>query len=318
MRRSLQFAALALLCMPMFGTTSAQAQATRTWVSGVGDDVNPCSRTAPCKTFAGAISKTAAGGEINCLDPAGYGAVTITKSMTIDCQGTNGSILASGTNGVNVNDSATGTPGTIVVNLKNLSINGAPGTGLVGINFISGASLQVDNVSVMNFNGGTAAGLRVGTTNAGAARLVNINDSHFWNNGTGTATGANILVFPTAGSASVSVTNTKIGGGSVGLFANGVTGLVSVTITGSSVANNRGHGASAINGANLTFDNSRSVGNGGTGVFALGTGITRINNSTITGNAIGVGGGGNLRSYKNNAINGNATDGTPITQETLN
>src|SRR6195952_5371025 len=77
----------------------AFAQATRTWVSGVGDDVNPCSRTAPCKTFAGAISKTAAGGEINCLDPGGFGAVTITKSMTIDCHYTEGGVLARG-NGI--------------------------------------------------------------------------------------------------------------------------------------------------------------------------------------------------------------------------
>src|ERR1700742_1432824 len=76
----------------------AQAQATRTWVSGVGDDVNPCSRTAPCKTFAGAISKTAAGGEIDCLDPGGFGTVTITKSITIDCHEIYGSVLVSGTN----------------------------------------------------------------------------------------------------------------------------------------------------------------------------------------------------------------------------
>src|SRR5207244_11129397 len=93
----------------------AQAQATRTWVSGVGDDVNPCSRTAPCKTFAGAISKTAAGGEIDCLDPGGFGTVTITKSILID--GTHGagfgSILSSGVNGVNVNDSASGSPNKI-------------------------------------------------------------------------------------------------------------------------------------------------------------------------------------------------------------
>src|ERR671937_459447 len=77
----------------------AQAQATRTWVSGVGDDVNPCSRTAPCKTFAGAISKTAIAGEIDALDPGGFGAVTITKSITIDGSGTFASVLASGTNG---------------------------------------------------------------------------------------------------------------------------------------------------------------------------------------------------------------------------
>jgi len=100
---------------------SAQAQATRTWVSGVGDDVNPCSRTAPCKTFAGAISKTAIGGLINCIDPGGFGAVTITKSITIDCQNTQAGVLASGTNGINVNGAG------IVVNLRGLSIEGAPG-----------------------------------------------------------------------------------------------------------------------------------------------------------------------------------------------
>src|SRR3954462_4955473 len=99
--------------------TSAFAQATRTWVSGVGDDLNPCSRTAPCKTFAGAISKTAAGGEINCLDPGGFGTISITKSITIDCAGTLGSILASGPNGVLVNGAS------IVVTLRNLSIQGA-------------------------------------------------------------------------------------------------------------------------------------------------------------------------------------------------
>src|SRR6476620_9352307 len=79
----------------------ASAQATRTWVSGVGDDASPCSRTAPCKTFAGAISKTATDGEINCLDPGGFGQVTITKSITIDCHEIFGSILYAGVNGIN-------------------------------------------------------------------------------------------------------------------------------------------------------------------------------------------------------------------------
>src|SRR5437588_10133342 len=101
----------------------ASGQATRTWVSGVGDDVNPCSRTAPCKTFAGAISKTAAAGEIDCLDPGGFGAVTITKSMTIDCEGTLGSVLVSGTNGIVISDPTPATP-TIVVNLRNIKVMG--------------------------------------------------------------------------------------------------------------------------------------------------------------------------------------------------
>src|SRR5216684_8686022 len=83
----------------------ANAQATRTWVSGVGDDANPCSRTAPCKTFAGAISKTAKGGEIDALDPGGFGAVTITKSITIDGKAPFApySTLAPGFSGININ-----------------------------------------------------------------------------------------------------------------------------------------------------------------------------------------------------------------------
>src|SRR2546429_9920180 len=92
----------------------AQAQATRTWVSGVGDDANPCSRTAPCKTFAGAISKTADGGEIDCVDPGGFGTVTITKSITIDGGGTFCSILAAGNHRVNVNEPNNGAPNTKV------------------------------------------------------------------------------------------------------------------------------------------------------------------------------------------------------------
>src|SRR5438045_808793 len=117
-------------------TSIAQAQATRTWVSGVGDDVNPCSRTAPCKTFAGAISKTAVNGEINCLDPAGYGAVTVTKSITIDCEDTQGSILASLVNGVIINITSA-TDAKKAVKLRGLSINGA-GNGINGIRMLAG------------------------------------------------------------------------------------------------------------------------------------------------------------------------------------
>src|SRR5260221_8703882 len=128
----------------------ANAQATRTWVSGVGDDVNPCSRTAPCKTFAGAISKTAAGGEINCLDPGGFGAVTIIKAMTISCEmGTAGVLVAAG-NGVNVNAGAND-----AVYLKGLDFEGLNGTtnpGLNGIQFNTGASLTVDSCMIRDFS----------------------------------------------------------------------------------------------------------------------------------------------------------------------
>src|SRR2546425_6704071 len=111
--------ALAIAIFTFAFASMAQAQATRTWVSGVGDDANPCSRTAPCKTFAGAISKTAACGEIDALDPGGFGAVTITKSITIDGGGNTAGVLVSGTNGIVVAAQTTD-----VVTLRGLDING--------------------------------------------------------------------------------------------------------------------------------------------------------------------------------------------------
>src|SRR5262249_46552802 len=130
-------------------TTRAQAQASRTSVSGVGDDANPCTRVAPCKTFAGAISKTAPGGEIDCLDPGGFGAVTITKSITIDCgAGQVGSILAAGTNGISVSAAATDT-----VRLRNLSIqgNGSCSTGILATTM---RTLYIENVGFVRFRAG--------------------------------------------------------------------------------------------------------------------------------------------------------------------
>src|ERR1700760_4993761 len=144
------FALFPVLCVASAGLAiaGAHAQATRTWVSGVGDDVNPCSRTAPCKTFAGAISKTAAGGEIDVLDPGGFGTVTITQSITIDGGDTMASILASATNGININAGATD-----YIVLRNLSINGAGTTlGLNGVNFLAGAKLTVENCVIFNFS----------------------------------------------------------------------------------------------------------------------------------------------------------------------
>jgi hypothetical protein len=116
------------------------AQASRTWVSGVGDDANPCSRTAPCKTFAGAISKTALNGEINCLDPGGFGAVTITKSITIDCHEVFASILNAGTNGINIpfDSFNPALDARRTVRLRNINFNGV-NTGVNGIRITGGA-----------------------------------------------------------------------------------------------------------------------------------------------------------------------------------
>jgi hypothetical protein len=150
----------------------AMAQATRTWVSGVGDDANPGSRTAPCKTFAGAISKTAAGGEINVIDPGGFGAVTITKSITIDGGGVSASILSSGTTGIIINAP------NAEVTIRRLSINGA-GTGISGIRIIAAKKVTIEDCYIANF---LQKGIEVNTS---AVFTVVVNNVTIHNTGDG-------------------------------------------------------------------------------------------------------------------------------------
>lgn len=156
--RQMLWAALAVMISFFAYSAPAQAQATRTWVSGVGDDVNPCSRTAPCKTFAGAISKTATGGEISVLDPAGFGAVTITKSISIVADGAEGGILAAGVNGITINAAATS-----VVHIKGLVIEGAT-TGTNGIRVLSAQSVYISDTVIRGFRAGTGRGVDINST----------------------------------------------------------------------------------------------------------------------------------------------------------
>jgi hypothetical protein len=147
-KTSMLLALAATSLVVLLQAAPAHAQASRTWVSGVGDDANPCSRTAPCKTFAGAISKTALNGEINCLDPGGFGAVTITKSITIDCHEVFASILFSGTNGINIPfDSYSAADVRKTVRLRNLNFNGVD-TGLVGIRITGGSVIAAGVVII--------------------------------------------------------------------------------------------------------------------------------------------------------------------------
>src|SRR5215831_13777375 len=154
---------LGALAIVLLGTTLMSAQATRTWVSGVGDDVNPCSRTAPCKTFAGAISKTAPAGEINVLDPGGFGAVTITKSITISSIGFEAGVLVSGTNGIVISAAATDQ-----ITLKGLDIEGL-GTGIDGVRILAAAAVNILNCQIHHF---TSAGVNSLSTTAGGRVLI--------------------------------------------------------------------------------------------------------------------------------------------------
>src|SRR5262245_46805564 len=197
MRKLLQ-SGLALTALSVLYALPANAQATRTWVSGVGDDANPCSRTAPCKTFAGAISKTAPGGEIDALDPGGFGALTITKAITLDGGGGQvASILVAGTNGIVV---AAG--GNDVVIIRNLRINGISGSGnggFKGIQFISGKDLDGENVTVFGF---TQNCINIGLGASATVHIVNSVTKNCGNDGVRAAT--------TAGTVKVAVDNSQI------------------------------------------------------------------------------------------------------------
>lgn len=143
--------------------TPAMAQATRTWISGVGDDANPCSRTAPCKTFAGAISKTAARGEINVLDSGGFGGVTITKSITLKAEGVLGGMLVAGTSGIIINAAATD---TIVLDGLDIEGLGATGNSTNGINILSARDVIVRNSSIRGFtNAASGNGIAINSAN---------------------------------------------------------------------------------------------------------------------------------------------------------
>jgi len=297
----LSLAAFVLCCLV---SSSARAQATRTWVSGVGDDANPCSRTAPCKTFAGAISKTATGGEINVLDPGGFGGVTITKSITISSEGFEAGVLVSGTNAIIINATTTS-----AVVLRGLDIEGL-GTGLVGIKVLGGlGSLHVEKCTINNFRGTNGSGIEIATSTAGSTTQVFIKDTIVRNNGQNT--GGGIFINPSAGTVKASLDNVRMENNIFGLKVQGATSNVSVN--NSIAAGNSAAGFTAVtSGAVLTIERSVSTHNTGLGLSCSPGTTVRIGNTSITdNNGGGADTGGGCSSFKNNDI-GTAVVLTPI------
>jgi Right handed beta helix region len=278
----------------------AGAQASRTWVSGVGDDANPCSRTAPCKTFAGAISKTAAGGEIDALDPAGYGAVTITKGITIDGGGGQvASVLVSGTNGIVVQAG----PSDVVI-LRNLRINGI-GTGINGIRWLAGKALTVENCNIFGF---TTNGIDIVKSDGGKAFVHNTVVQNVGQ--------AGLSVQSSATNTSVDIDTSRFDlGGTFGVIAGSFS---RVTVSKSVASGNGSAGFIASAGAGsaeLNVTDSTSS-NNITGVQAGGgTAIAtvRISNVTMHDNLNGmvVGANGTLKSFGNNFNSGSGAPTAP-------
>jgi hypothetical protein len=283
---------------------SAFAEATRTWVSGVGDDANPCSRTAPCKTFAGAISKTAAGGEINCLDPGGFGVVTITKSITIDCDGTFGSILACSANGVILNGA------NIVVKLRALAINGCNLTitpGINGIRVLSAKSLRLEEVHIYGF------GQRgISWESVTPVGKLFVNNSYIHDNNAAGVRWIGSTVNALGGR--VTIVNSMLSGNSNGLVIDGNSNTANVSsavVKDTTIADNAGNGIEATVNAKVQVVSSELTGNGGIGISANTNAIVRVDDSTISfnGTGISVAGGAQVLSHQNNTLQDNTTNG---------
>lgn len=290
---------LAVAIFTLTVASMAQAQATRTWVSGVGDDANPCSRTAPCKTFAGAISKTATNGEISVLDPGGFGGLTITKGITVNGEGTLAGVLNSLVNGFVVN-----APTDAHVNIRNVFFNGV-GNGLNGIRVLSAKNVIIENVTI---NGVTGIGIDVfaganvnvlvnntqvknctgsalrAETSAGIAR-VTVKNSTFSSSGTGIKAGRN---------SRVAAYESTISFNTIGLHAEGISGTTVAFLKSCHVNNNTSHGIQAGSAS------------------ATSTSTVRITDNLINNNAgagVNISTNGAVESFQNNEISGNNPDG---------
>jgi hypothetical protein len=288
--RRIALVALAIgILAPLFASAPAHAQATRTWVSGVGDDANPCSRTAPCKTFAGAISKTATAGEINCLDPGGFGTVTITKSITLNCNATLGSVLASGVPGVTIN-AANG-----IVALRGIQIQGIQGgtsvAGTIGVRILAAATVSIEDCVITQF-----AQQGISDARGGGNNRLNIRNTVISNNvSTGIGLGAG------GTNNTVEIDNVSSINNLFGVSA----GVGNNAVVRRSVFSGNGTGVEGDSGANVVVNDSAISGNG-TGVQS--TSSVRISNSDIAFNATGF--SGVATTYGNNRIFSNTAPGT--------
>jgi hypothetical protein len=288
---------LSVLAFVVLAAAMMYGQASRTWVSGVGDDANPCSRTAPCKTFAGAISKTAPGGEIDALDPGGFGALTITKAITIDGGGGQvASVLVAGTNGIVVQAG----PSDVVI-LRNLRINGI-GSGFNGVRFLSGKDLNIESCYIFGF---TQNGLDI-ALNQGTQATVHVINSVFKNN-TGDGIRATNAIAPVV---KVGIYNTQV-------MVSGTNGIEASTNSRVSVDHGfiSASGGSAVasngtSGSSIASVDYSDLIDGNSGITTSNGSFAVVGHTTMTGNT-GTAyntSSGTIFAYSTSAAN--ATNGT--------
>ncbi len=287
-RRGLPAAALTILIVAGL-PAGALAQASRTWVSGLGDDANPCSRTATCKTFPGAFSKTAVGGEINVLDPGGFGQLNITHSITIVARGALAGVVSPSGNGITVSAGATDR-----VTLRGLDLDGL-GTSAAGIKVNQVGTLRVEDTEIY----GSVNGIDFEPTNAGARLVVQDSQIH-GNSGDGIVVGR---------STRATVRRNDIDDNTCGIVASAFDLLASPVYTTNCGAATSGTGGSA----SVSAYHNALAGNTLAAIAAIGSGsAVNLSTSEISDNGTGLFSNlGLIRSFGNNYVTGNAVDGNP-------
>jgi hypothetical protein len=276
-------------------STLAHALAAQTWVSGVGDDANLCTRPSPCKTFAAALAKTAARGDIFVLDPAGYGVLTITKPISIVADGFTGGVLAAGLGTIGIVINIPSATAADVVVLRGLDINGV-GTGQWGIHIVSAGAVHIESSRIYGF---TSDGIRADQPTANSRLFVRDTYVHHTFNG--------LLVGQTV---RASVDGFRSEHNQVG-----IQGTQSAKIhIRNSVLSINAFGVVA-NDTTRTMVRSTTLGqNADSGVYVSGPGVVvRLGNNTIAGNTIGMRApnGGQIISFGNNHVHGNVFEGAP-------
>jgi len=267
---------------------------TRTYVSGTGNDSNPCTATSPCLTFAAALALTTAGGEIYVLNSANYGPVTINKAVTITSEGAMGGVLATSGTAITISAGATD-----VVNLRGLDIDGG-NTGGIGVQFNSGQALNVQKSVIHNFS---SSGINFAPSGTSA---LFVSDTTVSNNG------SNGISLSNSATGAVSrVTASKNGAGILAVGSS-----VSLTVTDSVAGNNTygiGGSSSAVMVRNSTVSNNT------VGISADQSAVVRVGQSTITANGTGwqATNSGQVISFGNNNLAGNTSDGTASTTVAL-
>jgi hypothetical protein len=277
--------------------TSSQAQPARVFVGALGSDSNPCTFAQPCRTFQHAHDTVAAGGEIDVLDPAGYGILTISKAISIQGHGFAGIAATGGNTAITINAGPSDK-----INLRGLLIDGV-GTRSDGIVFNSGASLNVQDCLIRNFVGGYGIFFFPTT-----AAVLSVSNTIISDIGYGLSV-TNITSAPvTATLDTVGLFN--LSGIAVNVDAAGAS--TNVTIAGSVIANSD-IGVFAGGGyAAAVLIRDSVVSNNSTGLEAFDGGTIRVTEMVVTGNGTGLlADGGVINSYGDNNIDGNTTDGAP-------